>query len=116
MSDFKLQSFDNVILQNMRDPEYAIAYLQDALDDSVEDFLLALNKCVKANGGIAKCAEQAGISREALYRMLSESDLSPRAAPRPKWTRFVGGGEIGACGCALAQQLPSAGLHGDQGA
>lgn len=73
MSDFKLKSFDDVILQNMRDPEYALAYLQDALDDSVEDFLVALNKYVKSNGGIAKCSERAGISREAIYRMLSET-------------------------------------------
>jgi probable addiction module antidote protein len=73
MSEMSLESFDDLIVDNMRDPEYAVAYLQDALDESIEDFLRALGKYVKANGGIAKCSENAGISREALYRMLSET-------------------------------------------
>jgi len=73
MSEMKLKSYDDVILVNMRDSEYALAYLQDALDESIEEFLLALRKYVKANGGIAKCSEEAGLSREALYRMLSET-------------------------------------------
>ena len=73
MSEMKLESFDDLIMNGMKDPEYAVAYLQDALDDSIEDFLRALGKYVKANGGIAKCSEKAGISREALYRMLSET-------------------------------------------
>ena len=56
MEEMTLKSFDDLILSGMRDPEYATAYLQDALDDSMEDFLRALGKYVKANGGIAKCA------------------------------------------------------------
>src|SRR4051794_9049131 len=71
MNQMTLKPFDDLILEGMRDPEYAVAYLQDALEDTPADFLRALGKYVKANGGIAQCSERTGISREALYRMLS---------------------------------------------
>ena len=77
MANYKLKSFDDIILKNLRDPEYAVAYLQDALDDSMSDFLVALGKYIRANGGMTNCAKSAGITREALHRMLSE-DGNPR--------------------------------------
>lgn len=68
----KLKSFDERLTQDLQDPEFATAYLQDAWDDSLEEFLVALRKYVQANGGMSVCAERAQITREALYRMLSE--------------------------------------------
>lgn len=68
----KLKSFDERLAQDLRDPEFATAYLQDAWDDSPEEFLVALRKHVQANGGMSACAENAQVTREALYRMLSE--------------------------------------------
>lgn len=68
----KLKTFDETVMRELQDPEFAAAYLQDALEDSMEEFLVALRKYVQANGGMSRCAEQAHLTREALYRMLSE--------------------------------------------
>lgn len=60
------------------DKEMAVAYLQAAmreLDDPHNRAagLLALRTIAEAYGGLGMIAEQAGISREALYRSLSPS-------------------------------------------
>lgn len=68
----KIKDFDEYLFQELRDPEFAAAYLEDALNDSLGEFLIALRKHVQANGGMTHCAEQTGLAREALYRMLSE--------------------------------------------
>lgn len=68
----KLKSLDENLCSDLKDPERAAAYLENALSGSLEQFLVALRKYVQANGGVAKCAEKTHLSREALYRMLSE--------------------------------------------
>jgi probable addiction module antidote protein len=68
----KLKSFEERLSKDLRDAEFAAAYLQDAWDDSLEEFLAALRKYIQANGGMSLCAEKAHLTREALYRMLSE--------------------------------------------
>lgn len=69
----KLKDFDERLRRELRDPEFAAAYLRDAWDDSIEEFLVALRKYIQANDGMSRCAEKAHITREALYRMLSET-------------------------------------------
>jgi probable addiction module antidote protein len=69
----KLKNFDERLLEELSDPEFAAAYLQDAWGDSLEEFLVALRKYIQANDGMSRCAKKAHISREALYRMLSET-------------------------------------------
>ena len=69
---YNLKDFDEVLIETLRDPESAAVYLQDAWEDSTEEFLVALRKYVRATGGMARCAERAHITREALYRMLSD--------------------------------------------
>lgn len=69
----KLKGFDETLFKHLQDPEFAVAYLQDAYEDSMEEFLVALRKYVQANGGIKRCAEDANLTREAVYRMLSEN-------------------------------------------
>jgi probable addiction module antidote protein len=69
----KLKSFDDFLMQDLQDPEFAAAYLTDAYQDSLEEFLVALRKLVQANGGMSVVAAKSGITREALYRMLSET-------------------------------------------
>jgi probable addiction module antidote protein len=59
-----------------RDREFAIAYLQTAMEslDNPEDRaggLIALRAVAEAYGGLGVVAAQAGISRESLYRALS---------------------------------------------
>jgi len=68
----KLKSFEERLAQDLRDPEFAASYLQDAWEDSLDEFLVVLRKYVQANGGMSACAENAQVTREALYRMLSE--------------------------------------------
>lgn len=72
MPEYALKDFDEILLAELRDPEAAGIYLQDAWEDSAEEFLVALRKYVQANGGMAQCAEKSHLTREALYRMLSE--------------------------------------------
>ena len=61
------------LIDGMRNPEVARGYLQNALDSDLKDFLVTLRVYVQANGGMNKCAEKTHLSREALYRMLSEN-------------------------------------------
>src|SRR5688572_15817722 len=69
----RLERFDETLYKELQNPEFAQAYLAEALDDSFEEFLVALRKYVQANGGFSRCAEMTELSREALYRMLSET-------------------------------------------
>ncbi len=69
----QLKNFEERLYKDLRDPEFATAYLQDAWEDSQEEFLAALRKYVQANGGMTRCAAAAGLTREALYRMLSDA-------------------------------------------
>jgi probable addiction module antidote protein len=69
--EYKFKDFDVLLYEALRDPESAEIYLQDAWEDSTEEFLIALCKYVQANGGMTRCAEKAHLTREALYLMLS---------------------------------------------
>ncbi len=66
-------------LEELRqDPELAIAYLKVALEsledpDQVGAALLALRTVAEACGGMGALAVNAGLSRETLYRTLSEN-------------------------------------------
>jgi probable addiction module antidote protein len=62
------------LLERLRDPEEAAAYLDAALEEGDRAvFLLALRDVTEARlGSIAKMAEQSGLNRESLYRLLSE--------------------------------------------
>jgi probable addiction module antidote protein len=68
-----LESFDKTLERELKDPEFTTAFLQEALDESLEEFLVSLRKVVQANGGMTRCAELTHLSREAIYRMLSET-------------------------------------------
>lgn len=72
LDKFGTASFDDWLLEQLADPEFAREYLNAALED--EDprlFLLALRYLAKAHGGMAHLAEEADLSRESLYRTLS---------------------------------------------
>ena len=67
------RDFQEIILENMQDPQEAIAYLKAALaDDDERVFLLALRDVLEARGGsIADLAEETHLNKQNLYRMLS---------------------------------------------
>jgi probable addiction module antidote protein len=60
------------LLEDLQDPAEAAEYLNAALEDSDEMLLLALRDVAEARQ-MARVAEDAGVAREALYRMLNKS-------------------------------------------
>jgi probable addiction module antidote protein len=75
---------DETIKELRSDRQFAVEYLKAALEelddpDNRAAGLLALRDVAEAYGGLGMVAEQAGISREALYR-----SLSPKGNPTLK--------------------------------
>lgn len=66
-------NYKDDLLKRLQDKEYALAYLNETLlDDDKRVFLLALRDVVEAQAGMSKIAKKSHISREHIYRMLSE--------------------------------------------
>jgi probable addiction module antidote protein len=62
------------LIEQLRDPAEAAAYLEAAIDEGHEGALMvALRHVAQAQGGIAHVARKAKLTREAAYRMLSKS-------------------------------------------
>ena len=66
--------YEDILYQDLQDPEEAAAYLNAAPEDEsekgAETFLLALRDVAKARG-IGQLAQDTRLSRESLYRTLS---------------------------------------------
>ena len=57
----------------LQDDAEAAAYLEAAIDEGdPSGLMIALRRLADARGGIATIAERTGLSRETLYRTLSE--------------------------------------------
>lgn len=67
----RLKNLDELLFKELQNPEFAKAYLEDALTDSLDEFLIALRKYIQANQGMTETADKADVAREAMYRMLS---------------------------------------------
>ena len=69
----RARSYRTAQLERLRDPAYAAEYINAAMEagDSAA-FLLALRKVVEART-VNSVACEAGVSRESVYRMLSET-------------------------------------------
>jgi probable addiction module antidote protein len=84
-------SHDETIVRRLRkDPKFAAAYLNAALEDEDEPrvLLIALRHVARARG-IAKVAKAAGIERESLYRALSVRG-NPRLSALVAVTKAIG--------------------------
>ncbi|MFC1771353.1 addiction module antidote protein [Candidatus Margulisiibacteriota bacterium] len=73
-----MRNFRTYLIDKLKDPAEAIAYLKTALeeyekDKNLEAFLLAIRTIAEAKGGIAKLAERTNLNRQNLYRALSAS-------------------------------------------
>jgi probable addiction module antidote protein len=67
-------SYHDDLLQRLKDPGYAVGYLNDCLDDEDDGvFLLAVRDVAQVHGGLRHLAKTAGLNREHLFRMLSKS-------------------------------------------
>ena len=68
----KATSYQQDLIESLKDPCEAAAYLNAAMEEGDRAlFLLALRNVAEANGGMAALAEKTNLSRESLYRMLS---------------------------------------------
>ncbi len=67
------QSYQEDLLRRLKNPKYAVGYLNAVLEEGDEgDFLLALRDVALVHGGIRHLAAEAGLNREHLFRMLSK--------------------------------------------
>lgn len=92
MKDRTSVSHDDFLRKRLQDnTEFAVKYLQSALEDSEDPavLLVALRRIAEARGGVAKVAKAAGITRESLYRALSERG-NPRLSTLVAVTKAVG--------------------------
>lgn len=69
-------SYQESLLNSLRDPIEAAAYLQAAfdeyqLDNDFQAFLLALRNVTESHGGITELANRSHLNRQNLYRILS---------------------------------------------
>lgn len=72
----KLRNHEEVVIEQLRNPEIAKAYLDVALEEYEQDgdlafFLEALRNVAEAREGITRLAEKTGLNRQNLYRVLS---------------------------------------------
>lgn len=64
--------YQKILIQQLKDPEHALGYLNECLQDEYpEVFLSALRDVVDAHGGIRKLSQKTKLNREHLFRMLS---------------------------------------------
>ena len=67
------RSHEDWLIARLKNPKEAAAYIEAAIEENDQGVLmLALRQVALARGGIAATAENAGVAREAAYRMLSE--------------------------------------------
>ncbi|MBI3508028.1 MAG: putative addiction module antidote protein [Chlamydiia bacterium] len=85
----KTKKYQDWILEKLKDHDLAVAYLNEALEESLKGdeesqylFLIALKNVAEAQGGIGNLAKKARIGRESLYKTLSETG-------NPKWHTLV---------------------------
>ena len=62
------------LIESLKDPKEAQAYLDAALEEGEERlFLKALRNVAEAKGGLGKAAVKTKLNRESLYKMLSDN-------------------------------------------
>ena len=95
----KMIDYQEDLIESLRDPQEAVAYLNAALMDEDERiFLLALKNVLEAQGGdMTTLAKDAHLNRENLYRILSRKG-------NPKLTSIKS--VLNAMGFELAVQEP----------
>jgi probable addiction module antidote protein len=77
------------LLEDLRDPEFEIEYLNAALaDDDPRVFLVALRNVTEARG-LSQVARDAQLNRENLYRMLSPNG-NPQLSSLTALLRSIG--------------------------
>ncbi len=85
----KSRKYQDFLIEELKDHEQAVAYLNGALEESLKGdeesqnlFLLALRNVAEAQGGIGNLAKKAHLGRESLYKTLSGKG-------NPRWHTLV---------------------------
>ena len=83
------RNYQDFLLEQLQDHDFAVAYLNEALNESLKGdeesqklFLMALRNVAEAQGGIGALAKKAHVGRESLYKTLSGKG-------NPKWHTLV---------------------------
>jgi len=81
------KSFREDLLKKLNNRDYALEYLQNALDDvqndehGYEDLLTAIRDVIDAQSSISKVAKEADVSRTSLYKQFrNEYDHHPEVS------------------------------------
>ena len=87
-------SFDTDFHERLKDMEYARMFLEAAVEETDRDgdyeaLLLAMREVVDAQGGVPKMAQQMGVQKQSLYKVLSRQG-NPRLNSFGKLLRQVG--------------------------
>ena len=70
----RLKNYKENLLKRLADPGYAAEYLAQVLaEKDNEAFLIALKDVVEARGGVGTLADQVGLKRPSLYKILSKA-------------------------------------------
>lgn len=85
-------SHEEELLEDLKDPEEAMAYLEAAFesyesDGNTEALLLAMRDVAEAQGGIGELAKRTAVSREHLYEILA-GKYNPRL---DNWLNILSG-------------------------
>ena len=65
-------SYKKSLIERLKKPKEAAAYLNAALEDEdIKVFLVALRDVAEAHGGVSYLAKETDLNRESLYRTLS---------------------------------------------
>ena len=70
------KSYKEHLIEKLKDPKYASAYLNACLEESFETkdmgiFQLAVRDVVEAHGGVSAISSKMNVNRESFYRSLS---------------------------------------------
>ncbi|MBP6406113.1 MAG: putative addiction module antidote protein [Proteobacteria bacterium] len=72
-TDLGADDYASQLIEDLKDPVEAAAYLEAALEEGDREALLvAMRHVAAAHGGMAAIAQQTGLSRESLYRAFSK--------------------------------------------
>ncbi|HXH55656.1 MAG TPA: hypothetical protein VNK03_07955 [Gammaproteobacteria bacterium] len=72
--DIKSVSYQDYLIESLKDPKEAAGYLNAALSEGdIKVFLLALQNVIQAQGGITALAKKTHKSRTSLYKSLAAS-------------------------------------------
>ena len=64
--------YDEFLLEQLKDLDFAAGYLESCLDEGEDVFLLGIRNVAKAQGGMKSLTTATQLNRESLYDMLSD--------------------------------------------